>query len=93
MEADRYQRAKSIQDAGKVVEALQEFELLAKLEENADGKRSLLLDQAVCLMQLGQIAAARERCQNRPPVHPTHLQNISTLGCALERGAARGCHA
>ena len=61
MDGKRFSLASALRDAGKLVEALQEFEALTDLAVDEREKSDLLGNQANCLWRLGQLRDARKR--------------------------------
>jgi tetratricopeptide (TPR) repeat protein len=61
MDGKRYTDATALRDAGKLVEALEEFEALADLAASERERSDLLGNQANCLWRLGRLGEARQR--------------------------------
>lgn len=58
---ERIARTITLRDAGKVEDALKEFEELTSITVDAQMKSSLLGNQANCLSRLGRFIEARQR--------------------------------
>src|SRR5260370_4266710 len=61
MDGKRFVRTSAVRDAGKLVEALEEFEALADLAANERERSDLLGNQANCLWRLRRLGEARRR--------------------------------
>jgi hypothetical protein len=69
MDGKRFAEATALRDAGKLVEALEEFEALADLAASERERSDLLGNQANCLWRLGQEFKSLRTDQS----FPTHL--------------------
>lgn len=86
MDSERFERAVAMRDAGKEEDALREFEALADLESDQQGKSSLLLNQANCFWRLGRLKEARERWSQSTAIWRTPFADLLDARICLTEG-------